>query len=162
MTGPTGPCCTGPTGQPGKTFNLVLRPGEPGGSHDNVYVTWEEVIAAAQAIQGGKLIQIDSLYSGVVVPASIQAKNPSVVGGFGASPPNPALPGTVTFTDPAGLFTPAMIGRGIRIQGATTPSNNGEYIITAVPFPTQVVWAKPLSALSTSRSREAGLLAAGT
>lgn len=37
---------------------------------------------------------------------------------------------TVTLTDAAGLFTASMIGKEVTITGATTPGNNGTFIVT--------------------------------
>jgi hypothetical protein len=45
----------------------------------------------------------------------------------------------VTLTDAAGLFTPAMNGRPIIIAGATTPTNNGTFVLTFMN-PNQVTY----------------------
>jgi hypothetical protein len=46
----------------------------------------------------------------------------------------------VTLTDAAGLFTADMVGRQIRIVGATTPANNGLFTIASYIGPTQITW----------------------
>lgn len=49
--------------------------------------------------------------------------------------------GVVTLTDAAALFTPAHVGLAITIVGATSPGNNGTFIIASYISPTQITYA---------------------
>jgi len=46
----------------------------------------------------------------------------------------------VTLTDAAGLFTSDLVGKMIRISGATTAANNGLFLISRFISTTQIVW----------------------
>jgi hypothetical protein len=52
--------------------------------------------------------------------------------------------GIVTLTDKEGDFTQADVGKKITIAGATTPKNNGTFLIASVVSQTQVTYANPL------------------
>ena len=47
---------------------------------------------------------------------------------------------TATLTVAGGAFTAAMIGSDVVLAGATTATNNGRFLVTAVPGPTQVTY----------------------
>lgn len=49
--------------------------------------------------------------------------------------------GTARITDAAGLFVVGDVGKTIRITGATSAANNGDFVITAYVSATQIEWA---------------------
>ena len=49
--------------------------------------------------------------------------------------------GIVTLTDAPGVFTTDMIGKSIVIAGATSPGNDGTFVILSVPSPTTLTYA---------------------
>lgn len=49
----------------------------------------------------------------------------------------------VTLTDAGGGFGAEFIGKTITITGATSPANNGSWLITGVPGATQLQWMNP-------------------
>jgi hypothetical protein len=54
--------------------NIVFRPGDPAGSHDNVFVTWTEVYAALQAVHGLGIVYLefdDTFVSQCSVPPGV-------------------------------------------------------------------------------------------
>jgi hypothetical protein len=114
------------------TTNLVFLPGGVAGG--NIYTTWASLIAAAQSIKGYKTLQIDnSIVTPAVIPASF------IAAGTGDSIAVAA--GIVTLTDAAGLFTAAMVGRGIDIAASGVAANNGDFVILSVTGPTTLTYA---------------------
>lgn len=70
--GATGP--TGPAGSEIPLTSIVIRPGDPLGSHDNVFLTWEEAYAAIAPFRDRGTIQIefdDRFVSPVPIPAGV-------------------------------------------------------------------------------------------
>jgi len=127
-TGATGPM--GLTGSIGSTNWFVFNPyGVAGG---NLYTDWSLLIPAMEAVPGAKVLQFDNIRTGQ---------------GDSISAP---VAGLQTLTDAAGLFVPAMIGRRITIAGSTTggsiipPNNDGTFLITNVPSPTQIEYANTI------------------
>lgn len=47
----------------------------------------------------------------------------------------------MTLTDAAGLFTPSIVGANLVITGATTPANNGVFLITGYTSPTVISYS---------------------
>jgi len=52
--------------------------------------------------------------------------------------------GIITFDAGTGTFTPSMVGRQITIVGATTPANDGTFVIASYISPTQITYANAL------------------
>jgi hypothetical protein len=49
--------------------------------------------------------------------------------------------GIVTLTDNEALFTPDMVGREITVSGATSPGNDGTFVVASYISPTQITYA---------------------
>lgn len=108
-TGPTGP--TGTTGPGGATALFVFNPfGVPS---DNLFTTWTPLVAAMQAVSGAKQLQFD---------------NTRHANGTSLTVP---VAGTVRIVSEEPIFTPAMVGQNIYIQGAAIPPNNGAFPVSS-------------------------------
>jgi hypothetical protein len=65
---------------------------------------------------------------------AVDAEISSFGDAIGGAAPN------MTLTDAAALFTPALVGMSITISGATTPANNGTFLITGYTSPTVITY----------------------
>lgn len=109
--------------------NFVFR--SIGGAGGKVYTNWSLLNLAISTVQNYKTVSIDSSTAAVTIPSSFIA---SGVGGALSAP----VAGIVTFTNPAGTFTPAMVNRGIDIDLAGIVANNGRYLVTAFIDPNTI------------------------
>jgi hypothetical protein len=111
--GPTGP--TGSTA--GGQFVFVLRPGDPLGNHDNVYVDSNSLFAAMSTVQGGKRIEID----GSLAPVNWTANGVQDLTGVEFYGPQPTLQGyTLNLDDGVKWSFGSLYNNGVWIQSNST------------------------------------------
>jgi hypothetical protein len=154
ITGATNPTNNGTfTVVQGGTTTLIIS--NPAGVVEVSSFTWQVVPHVVLAERSDKRLQnTDAFRNGTLIGDNFLRYLPGVILGTAAGTYDVRVAtgtgdsfafgaGIVTLTDAAALFTPNMVGSTITVVGATSPANDGTYLVASVPTTSTLTFANP-------------------